>query len=96
MPKLGTRPHLKPEAARHLLDRYGCRAFEVAAYLDHDPTLAEPVVEGEPDLRAELAYQRDREMAVTPADFLLRRTRLGLFHPELLTRSDFLRTLGGG
>jgi glycerol-3-phosphate dehydrogenase len=28
-------------------------------------------------------YQGEHEMAVRPADFLLRRTRLGLFHPGL-------------
>jgi glycerol-3-phosphate dehydrogenase len=45
-----------------------------------------PVVAGEPDLRAEFVYQREHEMAVCPADHLLRRTRLGLFKPELLDR----------
>src|SRR5205085_2176937 len=72
------------EAARHLVRRYGRRAPDVAAYLDHDPALARPVVPSEPDLLVEFAYQRAEEMAVTPADFLLRRTRLGLFHPDLL------------
>ena len=68
----------------------------MAAYLDRDPALVKPVIESEPDLWAEFAYQRDHEMAVTPADFLLRRTRLGLFHPELLTRIDFLQALPRG
>ncbi len=94
--RLCSRYHLAASSARHLLDRYGRRAFDVAAYLDRDPALAQPVIDGEPDLRAELAYQRDHEMAVTPADFLLRRTRLGLFHPELLTRIDFLPTTPRG
>jgi glycerol-3-phosphate dehydrogenase len=62
--------------------RYGRRWEEVARLLT--PALARPVVAGEPDLLVELAYQRDHEMAVLPEDFLLRRTRLGLFHPELL------------
>jgi glycerol-3-phosphate dehydrogenase len=75
---------LDAASAAHLVARYGRRAAEVAAYLARDPTLARPVVDGEPDLGAELAYQRDHEMACAPADFLLRRTRLGLFHPELL------------
>lgn len=71
-------------AARHLVDRYGRQAAEVAAYVGRDPGLAAPVVKGERDLLAELAYQRDHEMAVRPADFLLRRTRLGLFCPGVL------------
>jgi glycerol-3-phosphate dehydrogenase len=82
--ELGRRHGLAEDTARHLLRRYGRRAVDVATYWTHDPKLAEPVVPGEPDLRAELPYQRDREMAIRPADFLLRRTRLGLFHPELL------------
>ena len=75
---------LKHEEARHLVGRYGRRASDVAAYLERDPTLRRRVVPEEPDLLAEFAYQREHEMAMTPADFLLRRTRLGLFRPELL------------
>jgi glycerol-3-phosphate dehydrogenase len=75
---------LQERAARHLAYRYGTRAEDVARYAARQPELARPVVAGEPDLLAELAYGRDREMAVRPEDFLLRRTRLGLFHPELL------------
>jgi glycerol-3-phosphate dehydrogenase len=71
---------LDPESARHLLRRYGRRASEVAQY----PDGKERVVSGEPDLKCEFAYQRDREMAIFPEDHLLRRTRLGLFRRELL------------
>jgi glycerol-3-phosphate dehydrogenase len=75
---------LNEEAATHLVHRYGRRAFDVAARLGRDPELRAPVVPGEPDLLPEFAYQREQEMALAPADFLLRRTRLGLFHPDLL------------
>jgi glycerol-3-phosphate dehydrogenase len=84
---LASRHGLKEEAARHLVNRYGTRAADVAAYLVGDAGLAEPVVEGEPDLRGEFVYQREHEMAIRPEDYLLRRTRLGLFRPELLSRS---------
>jgi glycerol-3-phosphate dehydrogenase len=83
---LRTRWGLDEEAARHLVRRYGRRAADVAAYLGRDPALRQRAVAGEPDLLAEFAYQRDHEMALAPADFLLRRTRLGLFRPELLRR----------
>jgi glycerol-3-phosphate dehydrogenase len=76
---------LGEESARHLVHRYGRRCDDVAAYLERDPALRQPVLVGEPDLRAEVAYQRDHEMAIRPGDFLLRRTRLGLFHPDLLS-----------
>jgi glycerol-3-phosphate dehydrogenase len=81
---LQKRHALGVEAARHLVRRYGRRAPDVAAELDRDPALARPVVPFEPDLLVEFAYQRAEEMAVMPADFLLRRTRLGLFRPDLL------------
>lgn len=81
---LTTTCHLNAETAWHLVGRYGRRAEEVADYLKRNPALGCRVVAEEPDLLAEFAFQRDHEMAVTPADFLLRRTRLGLFHPELL------------
>src|SRR5262249_466838 len=64
--------------------RYGRRAIDVAAYVGGDAGLAEPVVAGEPEMFAEFAYQRDHEMAVRPADFLLRRTRLAMYYPDLL------------
>jgi glycerol-3-phosphate dehydrogenase len=75
--------YLSEGAWQHLLARYGRRAYDVAAILDEDPSLARPVVEGESDLRAEFVYQRRHEMALMADDFLLRRTRLGLFHPRL-------------
>jgi glycerol-3-phosphate dehydrogenase len=81
---LAGRHDLPEDAARHLVNRYGRRAAEVAAYLDDYPALAKPVVAGEPDLRVEFLYHREHEMAIEVRDFLLRRTRLGLFHPELL------------
>jgi glycerol-3-phosphate dehydrogenase len=84
---------MKFEAAGHLVRRYGRRAEDVAEYVRRDPGLGRPVVEGEPDLPAEFAYQRDFEMALRPADFLLRRTRLGLFRADLLAQPPAL-TLG--
>jgi glycerol-3-phosphate dehydrogenase len=78
-------PGLDEPAARHLVERYGTRAAAVAAYLERDAGLRAPLVEGEPDLRAEVPYQRDHEMAMRAEDFFLRRMRLGLWRPELLT-----------
>src|SRR5579871_5099837 len=50
---------LTESSARHLIRRYGRCALDVASYLEQDPALAELVVVGEHDLRAELLYQRD-------------------------------------
>jgi glycerol-3-phosphate dehydrogenase len=69
--------------ALHLVRRYGTQASKVVEYVARDPSLGRRLVEDEPEIAAEFAYQRDHEMACQPADFLLRRTRLGLFHPDL-------------
>jgi glycerol-3-phosphate dehydrogenase len=81
---LQLRQGLGEEEAHHLVGRYGRCASDVAWYLAGSRDLANPVMPGEPDLYVEFAYQRDHEMALFPPDYLLRRTRLGLFHPELL------------
>jgi glycerol-3-phosphate dehydrogenase len=87
---------LSATAAQHLVDRYGCRAPEVAGYVRANPALARPAHPAEPDLCAEFAYQRDHEMALFPADFLLRRTRLGLFHPDRHRLAEATRLVSVG
>jgi glycerol-3-phosphate dehydrogenase len=80
--------HIGENSAVHLVDRYGRNAEKVAQYVQRNPAAALPIAPGEPDIQAELAYQRDHEMAIYPRDSLLRRTRLGLFQPALL-KSDW-------
>lgn len=81
--------------ARRLVDRYGRRARDVAAVI-HARDECQPVVAGEPDLIGEWAYQRSEEMAITRSDLLLRRSRIGMWHEELLRdedqRSEFARS----
>jgi glycerol-3-phosphate dehydrogenase len=84
---LSARHALPMATGQHLVRRYGRHAADVAAYLERAPALAKPLVAGEPDLVAELAYQRDQEMAVYPADHWLRRTRLGLLYPGVVQES---------
>lgn len=79
---------LAVDAARHLADRYGTRAFDVLPYVVGAPGGAERVLPGEPDLRGEQAYQQAEEMACTPRDLFLRRSRIGLYHAELLHTDD--------
>jgi glycerol-3-phosphate dehydrogenase len=82
--RLRRRYRLDERTARHLLHRYGRRVRDVMEFVENDIRQAQPILPGEPDLQVELAYQRDHEMAVFPEDSLLRRTRLGLFHPDSL------------
>ena len=79
-------PTLNEVSATHLVLRYGGQAGEVAAYVDLDSTTRDRIIEREPDLCGELAYQRDHEMAICPSDHWLRRMRLGLVYHELFQR----------
>ncbi len=58
----------------HLLHLYGSLAVDVLAPAADDPSLLEPLVAGRPDLRAQDAYAREHEWAVTDEDVLRRRT----------------------
>jgi len=59
---------------RHLLHLYGSLAVDVLAPAADDPSLLEPLVAGRPDLRAQDAYARAHEWALTDEDVLRRRT----------------------
>ncbi len=79
---------LSPLSARHLVNRYGRHAVDVARCLQQDIEGRQPIHPDEPDLKVEIAYQRDHEMAVYPADHLLRRMRIGMYRPALLVSFD--------
>src|SRR5215218_8859478 len=61
-----------------LAGRYGHAAHDVLAVARERAELAQPIVDGLPDLLAEVAFAVRREQAASVADVLLRRTRLGL------------------
>jgi glycerol-3-phosphate dehydrogenase len=61
-----------------LAGRYGHAAHDVLAVARERPELARPIVDGLPDLLAEVVYAARREQARSLGDVLLRRTRLGL------------------
>lgn len=79
---------LSATSAGHLINRYGRHAVDVAHFLDQGPHGRQPIVHGEPELQAEIAYQREHEMAIYRADHLLRRMRIGMYHPRLLHEND--------
>jgi glycerol-3-phosphate dehydrogenase len=58
----------------HLLHLYGSRAADVVRLALDDPTLLEPLVPGRPDLRAQDAWARTRELAMHDDDVIRRRT----------------------
>ena len=63
----------------HLAHRFGTQADEIRALVAFDPKLGEPLVPGQPYLRAEAVYAARHEMATTLDDVLVRRTRAHLF-----------------
>lgn len=62
----------------NLVDLYGTAAYDVLAVAEEAAWLAEPIADGAPDIWAQLVYGVRREWVYTTADFLLRRTLLGL------------------
>jgi glycerol-3-phosphate dehydrogenase len=71
-----------------LAARYGHAAERVLAVAAERPELAEPIVDGLPDLLAEAPFSARHEQARSVADVLLRRTRVGLLAAPQLCRGD--------
>jgi glycerol-3-phosphate dehydrogenase len=62
--------------ARLLGDTYGMRGLDVAELAASDAALAEPLIEGRPEIAAQVVYAAERELAATVADVLIRRTQI--------------------
>ena len=68
--------------ARHLSEKFGTKAAAVLDLAKREPGLAQVLVEGQPAIRAEIAYCARHEMAATLDDVLERRTGLQFFSWE--------------
>jgi glycerol-3-phosphate dehydrogenase len=74
-----------PEASyQALASRYGHAAEKVLQTAAEHGELAQPIVEGLPDLLAEAAFAARHEQARTVGDALMRRTRLGVLAARTL------------
>jgi glycerol-3-phosphate dehydrogenase len=80
-------------AADQLAFRYGHAARAVLDLCEERRELAEPIVPGHPDVRAEVVIAARREQARSVADVLLRRTRLGLVAAQELREGDAVRSV---
>jgi glycerol-3-phosphate dehydrogenase len=69
-------------AVEHLLNRYGSLVPQVLEPVEHDKSLAQPLLEDYPYLRAEVAYAVTHEGALHVEDVLARRTRLLIESPD--------------
>jgi glycerol-3-phosphate dehydrogenase len=71
-----------------LAGRYGHAAHHVLRVATERGELAQPIIDGLPDLLAEATFSARHEQALTVADVLLRRTRLGLLAARELLADD--------
>ena len=71
-----------PAVAGHLIGRYGSLASEVLDLVRADKTLARPLLDEYPYLRAEIAYAVTHEGALHAEDVLARRVRLLIESPD--------------
>jgi glycerol-3-phosphate dehydrogenase len=69
---------LAPAVIGHLADRYGSRLDEVLGLVAGDRALADPILPGLPDPRAEVVEAVEHEWAMTLEDVLRRRTQVAL------------------
>jgi glycerol-3-phosphate dehydrogenase len=77
-PPADSRDVLPEGWSKQLAFRYGHAARQVLDVVEETPELAAPIVEGHPDLLAEVAVAARHEPARSLSDVLLRRTRLAL------------------
>jgi glycerol-3-phosphate dehydrogenase len=73
------------EAYGHLAARYGHAAEHVLTLAAERGQLAQPILDGAPDLLAEAPFAARHEQARSVGDVLLRRTRLGLLRGRELS-----------
>lgn len=76
------------ESLAQLAFRYGHAVRGVVRLAEADPEMARPIVEGLPDLMAEVQIAIEFEQARSLADVLLRRTRLGLTAASSLASAE--------
>lgn len=96
------RASLDEKTIDHIYENYGRGGIHILESAFRDPTLAESITDGQPNIWAELNYCLEFEMVTRVKDFLLRRTNLSLHqrdnHEELgrATAERMARYLGWG
>jgi glycerol-3-phosphate dehydrogenase len=68
---------LSPESFEHLIRNHGTAYHDVLAWCREDPGLLRPIVDGQPEILAEVAHGVRAEMALNLDDVIFRRTGLG-------------------
>ncbi|MGB5811581.1 MAG: glycerol-3-phosphate dehydrogenase [Polyangiales bacterium] len=73
---------LTPRVCKHLADTYGMRALELAKVCVDDAAQCEPIVDGRPDIVAQIDWAVNEELAASVADVMIRRTQLFYRDPD--------------
>ena len=66
------------DVVAHLLSLYGARTPQVLALVEESPELGEPILAGQPDIKAQIVYSVRSELARTYVDICRRRTALAM------------------
>lgn len=69
-------PHVTREVARHLGDTYGMRGMDVARLCVDTPDLSQRLIEGRPEILAQVDWAVNEELATRLGDVMIRRTQL--------------------
>jgi len=59
-----------------LAETYGMRGIDIAEIVAKDPDLASPLVAGRPEIKAQVVWGVEKELACTISDIMIRRTQL--------------------
>ena len=73
---------LPPATARHLVESYGTESAAILNLVAKNRVLGGPLVTGRPEIRAEVVYAVEREMALRLTDVLVRRLHLFYEDPQ--------------
>jgi glycerol-3-phosphate dehydrogenase len=73
---------LPTDVARHLADTYGGRAKELGALVAASPALGERLIDGRPEIVAQIDWGVNEELAAEVTDVMIRRTQLFYRDPD--------------
>jgi glycerol-3-phosphate dehydrogenase len=73
---------LPPDTARHLVASYGTESAAILNLVARNKVLGGPLVSGRPEIRAEVVYAVEREMALRLSDVLIRRLHVFYEDPQ--------------
>jgi glycerol-3-phosphate dehydrogenase len=64
------------ETARCLANTYGTRGIDIGGLCAEDPDLGQVLIEGRPEILAQVDWAVEKELATRISDFMIRRTQL--------------------